>query len=533
MRILVGALWVLGLCTVAGCTEANPLYCQTNQDCRDSSRPFCDVTGAYSADQKGNRCIGVPLDGGGAVCESSAECTEAADLPICDPDFMICLRCEDSASGDAACLAKDTQAPVCAADGRCVGCETGLDCPDQTPICGAAETCGPCTPGTEGDAACTSRDQTAPFCLDGACVQCTDDSECGAAAPVCDDVTHECRPCGAHTECDDEICNPIDGSCVPNGDIVYVARDGTDGSGCGGPTSPCASVSLASGALSKTSVTRSWIKLRTGTPYSESIRIDTGATITLVGVPETVVVSPAASSNTPGLLVANGSNVTAMDIDFANATGGIQADGVRCEQSTIFLLRITARGNNGNGVDVNECTLARIERSLIHSNVAGGITIDDSGFAIRNNFVVNNGNAATSLVGGVDISNASAVDVQLFEFNTVAVNQAKVGDPSGVGCSTSSALTASSNIVYGGIGDPRSHGGSCAWKYSNLEGSSLAGSDGNIDEDPLFANSSLMNYHLQANSPCLDAADPTATLDVDFDGDPRPGPGRAMGADEP
>lgn len=525
-------MWVA--LVAAGCTEVNPLYCTTSLDCKDPARPFCDVAGTYNPDQTTNRCIGIPFDGGGSVCETSVDCNEAADLPICDPDFMICLRCEDSAAGDAACTAKNVATPTCASDGRCVGCETGTDCPNQMPICGAAETCETCTPGTEGDAACASRDPSAPLCLDGACVECTGDGDCGGTTPVCDLQTHECRPCSEHPECDGEICNPADGSCVPSGDVVYVARTGADGSSCGGPSSPCATVSQSGGALAKVGGTRTWIKLRAGaTPYNESIRIDTGETLTLVGAPTMVVVSPSAGSNTPGLLVANGSDVTAIDVEFANATGGLNADGVRCDQSAVHLFRVTARNSTGNGVDINGCTLARIERSFIHTNAAGGITIDDSGFVLRNDFIVNNGNVATSTVGGVDISNSGPVSMQVFEFNTVAVNQSQDNsNPSGVACSTSSAMTASSNIVYGGLGDPRSHGGSCQWKYSNLEGSALAGTNGNIDADPLFTNPSLMNYHLEPLSPCLGAADPAATLDVDFDGDPRPGPERDIGADE-
>ena len=41
------------------------------------------------------------------------------------------------------------------------------------------------------------------------------------------------------------------------------------------------------------------------------------------------------------------------------------------------------------------------------------------------------------------------------------------------------------------------------------------------------------DYHLQSSSPCIDAADPAATLDVDIDGDIRPqGAAHDMGADE-
>jgi hypothetical protein len=528
-------MWVavLSLSSLGGCSEANPLFCDGNADCKVPSRPYCDLLGQYTPDQKGHRCIGVPVDGGGSVCDTSADCNESATQPICDPSFGICLPCEDSPAGDAACLAKDDATPACSSDHRCVGCETGLDCPDAMPICSANETCGACEEGDDGNAACAARDPLAPLCLAGGCVECATSADCGSAEPVCDETTHECRPCGLHSECADEVCDPADGTCVPEGDIVYVARNGSDGSTCGGPTMACATVTQSGGALAKVMGNRTWIKLREGaTPYNESIDIDTGGMVKLAGSPN-VRVSPPSSSNTPGLLVTNGSNVTAMDIAFINATGGVNADGVRCDQSTVYLLRVVASGNSGNGVDVNSCTLARMERSTLHSNAAGGITIDDSGFVVRNNFIVNNGNVALSTVGGVDIDNAGAVGMQVFEFNTVAVNQTQNGTKaSGVSCSTSMTTTAANNIVFGGLGDTRSHSGTCAWRYSDLEGSPLAGTNGNIDADPSFVEPSTMNYHLMDGSPCLGAADPNATLDIDFDGEPRAGPARDIGADE-
>ena len=39
--------------------------------------------------------------------------------------------------------------------------------------------------------------------------------------------------------------------------------------------------------------------------------------------------------------------------------------------------------------------------------------------------------------------------------------------------------------------------------------------DGNIDEDPLFVDPAIGDYHLTENSPCIDAGDPTSPLDPD------------------
>ncbi len=53
-----------------------------------------------------------------------------------------------------------------------------------------------------------------------------------------------------------------------------------------------------------------------------------------------------------------------------------------------------------------------------------------------------------------------------------------------------------------------------------------------ISDDPLFFNPALDNFHLKANSPCIDAGIDTGTSD-DIDGDSRPhGEGFDIGADE-
>jgi hypothetical protein len=102
------------------------------------------------------------------------------------------------------------------------------------------------------------------------------------------------------------------------------------------------------------------------------------------------------------------------------------------------------------------------------------------------------------------------------------------------------AVTFSDNIVFGnqvsGAGT-QVGGAMCSWTYSDISDSggsagSVAGT-GNIDLDPLFVSAATGNYHISVGSPCIDAADPAATLDVDFDGDMRPiGSGRDIGADE-
>ncbi|NQT35558.1 T9SS type A sorting domain-containing protein [bacterium] len=68
----------------------------------------------------------------------------------------------------------------------------------------------------------------------------------------------------------------------------------------------------------------------------------------------------------------------------------------------------------------------------------------------------------------------------------------------------------------------RSIGGSVIISYSDIENGEngvncryLEWGDGNIDEDPLFANAEEGDYHLTEDSPCIDAGDPESPIDPD------------------
>ena len=89
-------------------------------------------------------------------------------------------------------------------------------------------------------------------------------------------------------------------------------------------------------------------------------------------------------------------------------------------------------------------------------------------------------------------------------------------------------------------------GGEVSISYSNIENSNGSGSSwdtdlgsdggGNIDLDPLFADTIYDDYHLHYDSACINAGDPAFVPgpgEVDMDGEPRIQLGRVdMGADE-
>jgi hypothetical protein len=78
---------------------------------------------------------------------------------------------------------------------------------------------------------------------------------------------------------------------------------------------------------------------------------------------------------------------------------------------------------------------------------------------------------------------------------------------------------------------------SCIYDHANPGGSCIPDIYGNISCDPLFVynNSWSDDFHLAADSPCIDLGDPSLdySLETDIDGDPRKyGLNVDMGADE-
>ena len=138
--------------------------------------------------------------------------------------------------------------------------------------------------------------------------------------------------------------------------------------------------------------------------------------------------------------------------------------------------------------------------------------------------IVQNGNSNTSQTGGVNISNVTTGTLHTLEFNTIADNEGADDVFTGIACNAvTPAIVFSSNIVRGntvsGTGDQVGGDSSCTSVFSDIGATDLT-----------FADA---DYHLPAASPLQGTADPSATIRVDIDGDPRPaGTGFDPGADE-
>lgn len=481
--------------------EDVPLYCTQSADCTYAAFPnatYCDVDGAMQGVK--NRCVERPV----IMCEDASTCTDPGE-PICDDMDRVCRACEVGASGDAECADATAGMAEHCLDGACVQCVDGLDCAADTPICdAAAHMCQMCADNTE----CEARDPNQPICSPaGTCVQCME-----------------------HADCASEVCDVDAGTCVDEGGIIYVDGGmGVDGPDCGAKAAPCATIGGAEGGLAKVMEPRVTIKVANGI-YVEGVSVTDGKTVVFVG-PATV--SPSSLPDTPAILITGGSNVTLEQIALNDARGGNDADGLRCLQGSVRLLHAEVFNNDGIGIKASNCTIT-IERVSVTQNKRGGVSLTDTSFTLQNNLIASNGNPLPggSTFGGINISNTGPLAVQTLDFNTISGNGSlQTAFATGVICQTVTPMTASNNIVHLNVGGMSNIAGNCAWSYSNIE--SGASGTGNIDMDPLFVDVDTGNFHLQPDSPCRDAADPAATLGVDFDGDARPqGERHDMGADE-
>lgn len=435
------------------------------------------------------------------------EDTETEVTPPCDPTLQICPEPDVC---DPECLAS---APVC-----------------------SAGTCGPCSPGADGDALCMAGFPDAPVCADpdgagGRCVECRASSDCPAGDACL--PGNICGPCVENDQCDSLAC--VQGQCAIEADVLYV--DGGNGDDANPCTleDPCASIG---GALAFDNGMSPDLIVLLGSPqevYQDSIYLY-AANVTILGNGATL---ESAEVNDPVFDVIGGSQLYISDLRIAGAFGTTDvpsADGINCEnQSLLTLERVTIEDNGDKGLEVLDCDLI-VTRSRIRGNRGGGMHVENSSYVIVNNFITGNG-GPTSPSSGVNIANLGDFSSpRFFEFNTIVDNTADPnGTTSGLWCTSIPNFQGYANIVYGGNPElPNTFMTNCAMNYSIMEDWN-GGGEGNIGDPPLFQDAEAGDYRLAPGSVGIDWFDeetPGETT-IDFDGEARPLGGRYdVGADE-
>ena len=344
-------------------------------------------------------------------------------------------------------------------------------------------------------------------------IGCGSDGDCPAKDPICDQTTHVCTGCATHADCVSQVCLP-NGTCGSDTDVLYVAQGGVDQGTCT-LAAPCATITYA---LTKVTTARPFIKV--------SGAITDNATI--MGQAVTILAESTAKLTATGtkvaLIIAMASDVSIYDL---HVVGDMAQSALTSNASTVRLDRVTITGAGKVAIDAKGNGTLFVQRSRIIGNPGGGIQTDANAiFNVTSSFIVGNGNAMSSMVGGATFA-APTASSNRFEFNTVADNQVHNQVTAGVSCTITNALDASNNLITHNSPSPATL--SPDTSFCSFTNSKVA-----TDESPFkFRNIALFDYHLMPGSTAIDGAPGDATITTDIDGDFRPqGQAADYGADE-
>ncbi len=232
-----------------------------------------------------------------------------------------------------------------------------------------------------------------------------------------------------------------------------------------------------------------------------------------------------------GIMVdASSANIQNCEIRANTSDGSYETHGVYCiSASDVNIANCVIADNEGDGIYCNGSSLG-LRNSIIEDNADHGIysSTGTEEIEIKNNWIY--GNGADDSGDGIHIYMAYPVDA-VIRNNTVVDNSNY-----GIHSDYANEISVSNCIIWGN-GDGSLHKDHEAFDnivYSCIEGG-FAGT-GNISSDPCFVDVDANNFHLNANSPCIDAGIPDFEPDAnetDIDGSPRViGDEVDMGADE-
>jgi hypothetical protein len=347
--------------------------------------------------------------------------------------------------------------------------------------------------------------------------------------------------CVADTDCDNGICHELDGSCIPDAEVLFVAPNG-QGTACT-RMAPCGSLQTAIDARTQTRFT---VALAAGN-YSTSfdtMMTPNGVTKLLVSGPvrawDQVVITSSAQNRVHTGLTAIFEGVTIRgagdnDADGINSRGTTtisrvwidlaNRDGVACAAGTATILDSQITKSTERGVYASGGTLS-IERTQILSNTTFGIHVDGAQYSIVNSIIASNGSSVMQ-TSGVRLRTAGNGGMAVFRFNTLARNQGLFA----LSMTCDNPVNISNVIVGEQMFLTPTIGGACSATYSlfnTMAGMAPAGT-GNIAGDPMFV--STTDFHLKMGSPAIDKANPNGAVSIDIDGQQRVSP-PDIGADE-
>ena len=446
------------------------------------------------------------------------------------------LCCTDQADCDAHGIPVGTSCGdglLCRGN-QCIAetCSSNQECDAAAPFCVAQA----CTEQCSEDSQCPGygEDASAVFCVSGACEQCRTDADCPSNAPACDMGT--CHGCTVHSECASNLCDTDTQTCVPEESVIYADPSGSATGDCS-MTAPC---SFAH-AFEVVTATRNQIKLAPGEYTDGSVNV--------VGTQVVTVYGPATIT---GVSAMDGATLRVRDVT-SNAGFGCLPSQHGMPISHVDLERVTIADNRSLYVEACDLTMSQGKLRITMVGAApiqvigdeghSSITIDrstleggdpalvigyDATFTVTNSVFLNQG----TMYGAIQLGNTSTTTSSV-SFSTFYNSIMKCPTVQGIG-----SFSSSNNIIVNkrsGAPADTVTGTYCTHDYDLVmpQSTALNGAHNQLGVDPKFADTTISDFHLKTGSPAIDAADPSSTLSIDYDGTTRPqGPARDVGAFE-
>jgi parallel beta-helix repeat protein len=284
--------------------------------------------------------------------------------------------------------------------------------------------------------------------------------------------------------------------------------------------------------------------------YNETIELKAGVTVQGSGANVTIldgqgqsalqVVKGANSSMISGFTITRGN----YGIKCYKASPKIQdntitgnGEGIYNEKSSPMITNNLISGNGSWGIDNDSFSYPTIVRNTISDNTAGGIfCFEYSSPMIAFNQISNNGgegihcevHSSPTITNNIIYGHGIGIDNE--QSSPMVTNNVITNNDYGIDCSVLSLPTITNNIIsnnseYGlncDLSSSHEINHNNVWENNvNYSGCTAGAQD--ISDDPGFVDSANANYHLETNSPCIDAGDNNAPglQEADLDGNLR------------
>jgi hypothetical protein len=460
-------------------------------------------------------------------------------------------------------------AAACSQPNPVVCCSSPADCNSI----GASEQTRPCVDGfvciahecasappVDAAPACTVDSDcptAAPHCANNSCVQCVSSDQCAAAIPVCDASTNSCRACAADSECGSNVCEPSNGTCIDAGMVLYASPSGGDSAACT-YAAPCS----LTHALASVSPTQTVVKMLPGN-YTTNVALSGTTTVWIDG--EGAMLT--AQSPSIGIEISDGAKVRVTGLKLVDlnmdATGNVAT--IRCDSASSATPTLELDGVSVDtdvvAVFAQPCTLTATRSSFhvrnpVPATISAYAGPNGQTTAVFDRCIFDGGDGVQSIYGSTTVTvsnslleNMTGVDGAMIggtllngsngrlfaSFDTLVDASLKcpAGTPACNG-GTAAGVCIDNSIVTAATGDAIT-GSACVVNYGLAfpQSGPVTGAHNMTNVDPRFLDAAHGMYSLNATSPAIDAADPTATDGPDLVGISRPqGPRDDLGAYE-